>query len=78
MDYEAGLLCIETLLAGLKEISEAKKDTLEIIKQHDDWKYSLHSTIGPVDNRHEIKVRGDNKEEVLADYEAIKKALMRQ
>ena len=78
MDFEAGQLCIEQLLKGLKEISEAKKDTLEIIKPHDDWKYSLHSTIGPTDGRHEIKVRGDSKEEVLKDYEEIKKELMGQ
>lgn len=49
-----------------------------IVKGHDDWKYSLHVTLGPVDNRKEIKVRGDDMTEVLADYSKIKMELMKQ
>ena len=49
-----------------------------IVKQHDDWKYSIHHTIGPVDDRKEIKVRGDDLEKVQADYDKIKKKLMGQ
>ncbi len=48
-----------------------------IVKGHDDWKYSLHTTIGPVDNRHEIKVRGDDMTEVLADYSKIKTEMLK-
>ncbi len=45
-------------------------------KNHDDWKYSIHLSIGPADNRKEIKVRGDIKEEVLADFKSIKEDVL--
>jgi len=44
-------------------------------KSHDEWKFSIASTIGPTDNRHEIKVRGDDIESVMKEYEEIKKKL---
>ena len=49
-----------------------------IVKGHDDWKYSIHVTIGPVDDRKEIKVRGDDMTEVLADYSKLKTEMMKQ
>jgi len=41
-------------------------------KNHDDWKYSFEVQLGEVGNRHTIKVRGDDLEEVIADLKKAK------
>ena len=44
-------------------------------RNHDDWKYSIEISTGPADNRINIKARGDNLKEVLADIATQKKEL---
>ncbi len=39
-------------------------------KNHDDWKYSYESSIGPTDNRHVIKTRGDDQATVIKEHNA--------
>jgi len=45
-------------------------------KSHDDWKYSIESSIGPADNRHNIKTRGDDLQTVLKEHAIAKKAVL--
>jgi len=39
-------------------------------KNHDDWKYSYESSIGPADNRHVVKTRGDDQTTVIQEHNA--------
>lgn len=43
-----------------------------IEKGHDDWKYSVTVIVGPTDGRRELKARGDNIDEVIADINKLK------
>ncbi len=44
-------------------------------KNHDDWKYSYESVIGPADNRHSVKTRGDDLTKVLKEHTDALKAV---
>ena len=43
-----------------------------IEKGHDDWKYSVTVISGPTDGRRELKARGDDIDEVIADIKKLK------
>ena len=43
-----------------------------IEKGHDDWKYSITISIGSPADKRELKARGDNLDEVLADIKRMK------
>lgn len=43
-----------------------------IEKGHDDWKYSITISLGPADARRELKARGDDLQQVIADIKKLK------
>lgn len=43
-----------------------------IEKGHDDWKYSVTMILGPTDGRRELKARGDDLKQVIADIKKLK------
>ena len=43
-----------------------------IEKDHDDWKYSVTISLGPADSRRELKARGDDLQQVIADIKKLK------
>jgi hypothetical protein len=67
---------------SLASLESQEKGELEHIhrhigeKNHDDWKYSIDSTVGPADNRYSIKIRGDDLTQVLKEVNQAKKAVM--